>query len=514
MNRVPVLRYSMIGRTWIACLIVAVLTSGGVSLQAQSRQEVPLTLEGAVDMAMQGSYRVRQLQLGIERTRMYLKAERAALRSRVSLNLTTPEFEAVSDHKWNSSLRRNEIIRENTRLWQTNVSVRQPVILFGYPTNGYLSLNNRMYRYTQLNEGREVDFYNRYFVKFEQPFFQPNELKNDLEDARLNLEEAELEYQEDIADLLDDLADDYYDLFALAYTRKISDDHVGDLERALAIAVELAAEDTSRALEAEQIRVELANARERTQQAASNYRLEAARLKQRLDLDPDDSLAVDPVLDVRPVFVPLGRAVTYGETLRPRLRRLEIRRQKDRIDLSNTRGWNSFRANLEVTYGRETLDPRFLDLWEEPTNSWSVGLHAYVPIWDWGRRKARVQAEQISLQKTELYIEETEKDIRSDITLAVQNLDEFQQRALTMQENLERARSIARLSLSRYAQGMIGVLDLLQSFYRERETADNFLDTYMGYRRALLQLQLFTYYDFETDMPLLQRFGFEDVPTP
>jgi len=33
-----------------------------------------------------------------------------------------------------------------------SLSVVQPVILLGYPTNGYLSLNNRMYRYTQYEE--------------------------------------------------------------------------------------------------------------------------------------------------------------------------------------------------------------------------------------------------------------------------------------------------------------------------------------------------------------------------
>ena len=126
---------------------------------------VQLTLDRMVELGLRDSYRVRHLQLEVERTRSLLSAERAGLKSRVSLNISAPQFQAISDNKWNSTLQRNELIREDTRRFQMDLSVRQPVILFGYPTNGVLSLNNRVYRYTQVNEdGRDTTFYNRYFI--------------------------------------------------------------------------------------------------------------------------------------------------------------------------------------------------------------------------------------------------------------------------------------------------------------------------------------------------------------
>lgn len=515
MNPVTPILLSMVGRTWIACLVIASLWAGGPSLQAQPRQAIPLTLEGAVDMAMQGSYRVRQLQLGIERTRSWLRAERAGLKSRIYMNLRVPEIAAISDNKWNSTLRQYEIVRENTRRWQMNVAVRQPVILFGYPTNGYLSLNNTMYRYAQLgetgSEGLDVRYYNRYFIRFEQPLFQPNGLKNDIEDAELNLEREELEFQEDIVDMLDDIADDYYDLFELSYEQQIFQRQVEDLQRAAKLAAERVRQDTSRAIEVSQVRVELANARERVSQTRSNYRLAASRMKQRLNLDESDSLIVDPDPRVRPVDIDVDQAVAYGRSLRPQLRKLSIQQRKDELDVNNAKGWDSFRANLELTYGRETQDPRFDELWERPTNSYSVGLYAYIPIWDWGRRRARIQAERISLRKTELYIEETEREIRTDIANAIQNLEEYEQRAMTMEENLQMARDIVEASMTQYRSGDITILDLLQSLSRQEDTAQNFLTTYLGYRNALLTLQTLTYYDFERDMPLLRRFEVDNL---
>ncbi len=508
--RVPVLR-GVLGRR--GGMILVLLLAAAMPLQAQ--QVIPLTLEGAVDRAMQGSYRVRQLRLGIERTRSWLRAERAGLKSKVYMNLRVPEIAAISDNKWNSTLRQYEIVRENTRRWQMNVAIRQPVILFGYPTNGYLSLNNTVYRYAQLGDegeaGLDVQYYNRYFIRFEQPLFQPNGLKNAIEDAELNLEREELAFQEDIVQMLDDIADDYYDLFELAYEQVLYQRQVDDLERAARLAAERVRQDTSRAIEVSQVRVELANARERVSQARSNYRLAASRMKQRLNLDEADSLVVDPDPHVRPVHIDLEQAVAYGRSLRPQLRKLAIQRRKDEIDVNNARGWDSFRANLEVTYGRETQDPRFNELWERPTNSYSIGLYAYIPIWDWGRRRARIQAEQISLRKTELFIEETEREIRTDIANAIQNLEEYEQRAITMEENLNMARDIVAASMAQYRSGDISILDLLQSIGRQEDTARNFLTTYLGYRKALLSLQKLTYYDFERDMPLLRRFEIDGL---
>ena len=117
--------------------------------------------------------------------------------------LSVPQFESIAEPRWNSTLGLNEIIHENSRRWEAQLSVRQPVILFGYPTNGYLSLNNTMYRYAQLNEGLDVKYYNRYFIAYEQPFFQPNVMRNNLEKARLDLESAELDYLDDVVRVID-----------------------------------------------------------------------------------------------------------------------------------------------------------------------------------------------------------------------------------------------------------------------------------------------------------------------
>ena len=149
-----------------AFLSTSLMAGESVHAQVQGRV-VDLTLEGMVDLALSNSFRVRQLNMGIDRTRFRLQAQRARLRSRVDLNLSAPDLRSISETKWNSTLQRDEIIHEDSRRLEAELSIRQPVILFGYPTNGYLSLNNRVYRYAQTEPDGDKDlrYYNRYFIR-------------------------------------------------------------------------------------------------------------------------------------------------------------------------------------------------------------------------------------------------------------------------------------------------------------------------------------------------------------
>lgn len=473
-----------------------------------AQQHVVLTFDSAVNIAMKNSYRIRQLELGIERTRYWLKANRAALKSKVYLNLHSPEYEAVSDYKWNSTLQKDEIIYQNTSLWQMDLSIRQPVVILGYPTNGYLSLNNKVYRYLQKTDGeKDIKYYNRHFVKFEQPLFKPNTLKNNIEDAELDLEENELDYLSDQIDMIDDIADDYYDLFELAYMNNIFAHEADNLEKIYDIAVEFAAQDSNLTLEAIQAKIEYANAQEDLLENQSDTRLEISRMKQRLRMSDLDSLTIGELdVSIKPIDINIDRAIQYGYTLRPRLRLLDIRRRKDEIDVNNAEGWDAFYVNLEMTYGLEKQDEYYEELVNDYDNSYSVSVNAYIPIWDWGRRKARIEAERISLKKTELYIEESRNQIRSEIINAVANLKEYQTRAINLQNNLEAMHEITEISIEQYRNGEISFNDILQVVVRERETQSNFLDAYLGYKKSLLTLMINTYYDYERDVPLIDRF--------
>ena len=489
-----------------AVLFVSVEAFGQV-IPPAGQAPIELTLDRMVELGLRDSYRVRHLQLEVERTRSLLSAERAGLKSRVSLNISAPQFQAISDSKWNSTLQRNELIREDTRRFQMDLSVRQPVILFGYPTNGVLSLNNRVYRYTQVNEeGRDTTFYNRYFVAYDQPLFQPNRMKNDLEGAELNLEKAELRYQSDVIGAIDDLATDYFDLVSDAFRRDRANEFARDLTMAMEAVREVVSNAPARAGDLDLLQVELANAHEAENQSASNLRTREQTIKQRLQLPAAAPVVVQSNLAISPVKVDVNDAIRLASTLTPRMRQLRIATRENEIRLSETKGSNAFRMNLGVTYGREVQDPRFQNLWNDPTNSYTVEVNATVPIWDWGERKHRVQAQQFSLDRATLSEEQTLSEIETEVRNLVASLDDFGRRTQTMLDTLTLAHELTETTVTRYREGGVGLSDLMQALSRESTTANNLLNAYRGYQQTLRRLKEVTFFDFEAGQPLVDRF--------
>lgn len=468
-----------------------------------------LTLEYMVELALKSSYRVRNVNLSIDRTQLNLRAQRARLRSRVDLDLTAPDLRSVSQNLWNSTDKRYDIVHENSQRMEAQLAVRQPVILFGFPTNGYLSLNNQTYRYAQIDESgnRNVRFYNRSFVRFTQPLFQPNALKNDIERAQLELENAELGFYSDVVNIVDDVSRDYFDLFRIAYSELIAEAKVANLEHAVTIADALAATDSTLAKNGGQLQVELANAREQLQQSQSQFRLSTTRLRTRLNIQSSDSIGLTPDIVLTPVPIDAEHAVKLAFELTPRMRQLAIDHRENQINVDQTKGRGGVQFDLAMSYGREMRDSLFGDLWKRPSNSYTVGVTGRIPLWDWGERDARIDASRISLRQTELRIEETEVNIRANVLNEVRNVSEFQNRATAMQANFALASQLSREGLERFERSEISALELLQTFQRQSETARNLLDAYLGWRRSISALQQLTFYDFEVGVPVLERFG-------
>lgn len=498
----------MINKRWFLIisfvLFLAINFSTAPNLSAQN--EIDFTLEAAVEIMMDSSYRIKTLKMGIEQRRLYVKAEQAGLKSKVYMNLITPNLDNSSDYKWNSTLLRNEIIHENTNRWQMDLAIRQPIILFGYPTNGNVSLNYKIWRYNQIDDGSYTSFYNRLYLRLEQPFFTPNNKKNNLEQAKLELEEQELDYISDQVKLIEDVSEDYYRLFELAYKNKIFTNHIAELEKIEKIVSDIVSLDSSRDLEKKQVELELSNAKETLMANQSELRLAKARMKQRLRLSEDDELNVETPISIIPFKVDRMKALEYGFSLRPSLRLSDINKRKSEIRLDNVKGRDAFRVNLEVTYGLEKQDERFKSIWQQYDNTNSITIKAYVPIWDWGQRRARIEAQKISLEREDLRIEERQNSIRIDINNAIINLNEYQARASNMQDNIKIANDILQESIEQYKDSKMLFLNLLQNVIRQKDTGVNFLEIYLEYRDSILSLMVNTYFDYENNISLIDKF--------
>ncbi len=478
----------------------------GAADMAFSGETIHLTLDNSVEIAMQNSYRIKMLKMGVERNRLWLKARQASLKSKVYMNLQAPELSAESDFEWDSNLQKDVIVKQNTTRWQMDLAIKQPVVILGYPTNGYLSLNNKTYKYIQRDGVDDTSFYNRYYVKYEQPFFLPNELKNDIEDAELDLEDRELDYVGDLMYLMERIADDYYDLFEFTAYDEIYGRQIGNLRKIEDIAETFAAADTTRVFDTIQIRMEIANTLEERLNNQTDMRRQEAESKQNLRLSVADSVYVTPSFEFNPVKIDREKAIEYGFNLNPQLRLRHITKRKNELDLNNAKGWDAFNVTVELTYGLEKQDEDYQKLMEEFDKSYSTSVNMYVPIWDWGRRRNRIEAREYDLEISELRIEERENYIAGQVNVALDNVDEYESRTRRMMESMTIVQDLTDRSIELYRNGEISLQDLLAIVARQKDTERNFIAAFQGYKRSLISLMELTYYDFENGMTLLDKF--------
>ena len=111
-------------------LLIIVLLIYCFTITANAKDGKQLTLNSMVDIAINNSYQTKRLEYDIKRSIHWLNAERAGLKTQIYMNLISPDLQKISEHKWNSNLFRDEIVRQNTQHWQSDLAIKHPLILW------------------------------------------------------------------------------------------------------------------------------------------------------------------------------------------------------------------------------------------------------------------------------------------------------------------------------------------------------------------------------------------------
>jgi outer membrane protein TolC len=137
-----------------------------------------LTLESALGIAQTNSPDIRKSLLSLTRSEELLKAQKAALKSSFSLNLTPFSYNmsrSFNDYysTWYTT--------KNTESYGT-FTVSQPIL----PTDGTISLINRFgwqNNFSEINESRNKTFSNYLYLSLNQPLFTYNKTKLQLKET-------------------------------------------------------------------------------------------------------------------------------------------------------------------------------------------------------------------------------------------------------------------------------------------------------------------------------------------
>ncbi|MCK6557842.1 TolC family protein [candidate division KSB1 bacterium] len=486
-----------------------------------------LLLAGATNSLAQVMHRLtldQSLAIGLNRSQQAKQLEQSLLNSRMSLKAAEASFKSFGELVFSSlpNLRQGisqtqigtgEFVfpRQNFVDMQAELFVNQPLAM----TDGVISLVGVMQRFhqsitTSIDVGgtpfeqrtSSTTYLPQLRLQFRQPLFTLNRLKTNYRKADLNLENTLQTYSRSQLDIIYNVTSAFYNLFRLQQQLAIDQAQAQQSENAFHLARLKQQAGLFPELEVLRLEVEMANARNTLANSRANLQRTEDSFKLLIGLPMEDSVRVVTELTYRPIQVVLERALAEALQRRTELRSDEIAVQLSEISVAETDAASEITGELYASYGLLNEEKKFRDAFQKFDTDRSVKLALSVPLWDWGKNGAEVQAARAALQSDRLTQQNRTEAIKQEIRDAVRNLESAQQRLEITRRSEELAEKSYRISLLKFESGDLSSQDLALEQNRLTQARTNSLNAIIDYKQALADLRRKTLWDFELEAPV------------
>lgn len=477
------------------------LTLAGILLlflvTAANAQEA-LTLNKALQVAETGSPDLQQSLLNLERFQKSLEAQRAALKSRFSLDLNPVNY--------NQSRRFDNRVSE----WYTNENfetsalfrVAQPIL----PTDGTISLINEFGWASSNSSASTTDskvFYNNLYLNLNQPLFTYNRLKLELKELELTLENANIGYALQRLNLERNVTQFFYNVYLAQMNLSIAKDELENTQKSYDIIKNKVDAGLAAREELYQAELNLATSRSGLQNSEVTFENAKDQLKLYLGMDLFEDFLILADVSANPVPVDLDKAIESGLNSRLELRQREIDIETSQFDMIRVKSQNEFRGDMNLRLGITGDDEKLGNIFNQPTNSPSVALSFNIPLFDWGEKKARIAAQEAAIQSQQLNLDQEEKQIIIGVREVYRNLQNQLNQIEIAKQNEVNAQLTYEINLERYENGDLTGMDLNLFQTQLSEAKISYQQALINYKIELLNLKIQTLYDFEKNEKIL-----------
>ncbi len=503
---------------------LAAQAGGASSADPNAAPTIDLTLDRAIEIALSDSHRIRYLRENLRWAEHNLWAARAGFRTYAQSSFYLPVYDEgtrlidIPDGNPVAKDFRSLQIRGALDLIQP-----LPWIPWG---GGELTFRSEAY---QLNswtpatydpdvELRSNKFYTSLRMIVDKPLFTINNLTLGLRRALLAYDRQTRVFKRSELDLVYQVTQAFYQLYRSSQEVKINREQV---ERQAAIFQ--TTQDKFRAgliaeVDAMQAEVEVIQSRNQLEQTEGAFQEREAGLKQLIGLPLEARVNLFDEIEPLALAVDPDRAVALALAQRSELaeREIDIAERKIAIDQVDAR--TSIKGNLRAYYdlsgysdpdlawGTSTAD-LFDSSWDQlaRTPNRGVTFELQVPVWDWGKNDAEVEAERARLRQDQMELEDLRRNIQIEVRDVVRRTRETWSRVEMLRKSKEVSRRSFEINLQRFENGDITSTDLARASEQLSQSNLSYLAAFIEYKLALADLRRKTLYDFEAHRSLIEE---------
>jgi outer membrane protein len=460
-----------------------------------------LTLERALGQAETSSPAIQQSLLNLVRYQKNLEAQRAALKSKFSLNVAPIDY--TNTRRFDTRVSEwytNESFASNTTL-----RIEQPILV----TDGTLSLINRFgwQSSSALFEGGSSTsserFTNNLYLNYNQPLFTYNRLKLQLKELELSYENANINYAMQRLNMERNVTQFFYNVYMAQMNLSIAREELANTEKSYEIIKNKVEAGLAAREELFQAELNLATANSSLQNSQVNFENGKDQLKMYLGMDLFEDILVYADVEAVAVPVDLNKAIENGLASRMELRQREIDIETTQFDMIRTKALNEFNGSMNLAFGIIGDDKSLVKIFDQPTRNPQVQISFNIPLFDWGEKKARIEAQEASIKSAELNLDEQKKQIIIDIRQVYRNLQNQLNQIDIARQSERNAQLTYEINLERYQNGDLTGMDL--SLYQNQLSSRKlaYAQSLLNYKIELLNLKIQSLFDFEKNQPVI-----------
>ncbi|MFY0653058.1 MAG: TolC family protein [Cyclobacteriaceae bacterium] len=468
----------------------------GLILQAKS--QTVLTLEEALRIAQEKSPDIATSQLNLERSRKNLEAQNAALKSNFSLRLNPLDFSR--QRQFNETFATWNTFEDTRTFGSFNVS--QPIRM----TDATVTLINQLAWQNSSNSFQESNlrsYSNNLRVEINQPLFTYNRTKLELKELELDLENTQISYNIQSLELERSVTQSFYQVYQQQVGLQIAQEELANQELGFEITKNKVEADLLPREELYQAELNLATSRSSLNNRSVALENAKDAFKQTIGISLYEDIEVRYDDSFTPVLVNMEFAINHGLDKRREIRQRRIDIEQSQFNLIRTNSLNEFRGDLSLSMGIFGDDPAFNNIYQSPTQSPRVSLSLVIPLWDWGEKKARLDADRATVQTRQIALDQERNNITRTIRETFRSVQNLETQVKIAERNVENAKLTYEINLERYRNGDLTSLDLNQYQQQLSTKKSDLSNARTDYKLELLNLKIQTLWDFEKNESLV-----------
>ncbi len=463
-----------------------------------------LTLDRAIDIALENSPQIRRSVINLERSKESLNAQNASLYSRFSLQVTPFEFSKDRQFNeffstWNTS---------ETKASYGTFRISQPILW----TDGILSLINTFSwqdAFSEFQDFNSESFSNRLFLSYNQPLFTYNRGKLQLNELELNLENAALSYEIQKLAITKNVSESFYSVYQQKLRLQITNDEYQSQKENYELTQNKVDAGILSKDELYQAELNMLNSQMSLQNQEVTLLNQFDQFKQLVGISIENE--IDIIADVAhsPVEVDLNKALQSGVANRMELRQREIEIETSQFNLIRTSATNEFFGNLLMSVGLVGTDEKFGNIYDTPTNNQQFSLSFDIPLFDWGERESQIEASKKNIELSKLSLDDERISIMVAVKSVARNLENLEKQIEISEVSERNAELSYEINLERYSNGDLTSIDLQRFQQQLSEAKLNRVNALISYRLELLNMKIQSLYDFELNEPVIPNVKYD-----